>query len=59
MTFKETKIPMFTVGTMVIIKCLLLGWRETVSLFLALIVQWYAVTVSFLKIDLFCRMLIN
>jgi hypothetical protein len=57
MTFKETKIPMFTAGTMVIIKCLLLGGRETVSLFLTLIVQWHAVTVSFLKIDLFAEYL--
>jgi len=52
MTFKETKTRMFTVGTMVIIKCLLVGGRETVSSFLALIVQWHAVTVSFLIIDL-------
>jgi len=29
MTFKETKIPMFTFGTMVTIKCLLLGGRES------------------------------
>jgi len=57
MTFKETKIPMFTVGTMVIIKCLLIGGRETVSVFLAIIVQWYAVTVSVLKIDLFAEWL--
>jgi hypothetical protein len=56
-TVKETKIPKFTAGTMVFIKCLLLGGRETASLFVALVVQWHAVTVSFLKIDLFSKCL--
>jgi len=39
MTFKETQIPTSTAGTMVIIKCLLLRGKETISLCLVLVVQ--------------------